>query len=443
MNRIIRIFKYEFYVKELLIIFFTFLMMENIFSWLVLPNSVILLAYEKIMSLAIFAFVLYKFKNLKIVEKSYVVLFVLVMVRLIIESVYKYGNFFEQLTMFSVLFPVIFVIFIKCICRSLQLDFLPFLAQFYLYLYIVFMLVYGRGFSFSLDSVDMIDYGPFSGDSRIIHARSIFMMIVPFLYYLNRFLQTNKVKYFIPFAFCFVVILIHQHRSVWASCITAAIIYIFASFRNRYIPIIKLFKMLIIATVFLIASWFVVDNVAPKFTNFMGDRFSEILNPTKEDGTGEFRQEQREVYFELFLKRPVFGWTFEGFDMPNPLVDWWPPKSGQHFHEGYMEMLFYLGIVGLLLKYSFLFYFIYKVFSKNLSQDSIILVSFCLSGLVFSFSYVLPLVFWGVTGVCLYYIEKKPDVEEEDDGIEYEEVEEEDSAIYQFLNNSKKDKILT
>jgi hypothetical protein len=60
MNRIVRIFSYEFYIKELLVLFFTFLMMENIFSWLILPDSVILLTYEKIMSLAIFAYVLYK-----------------------------------------------------------------------------------------------------------------------------------------------------------------------------------------------------------------------------------------------------------------------------------------------------------------------------------------------------------------------------------------------
>ena len=155
MNRIIKVFNYEFYVKELLALFFTFLMMETIFSWLVLPNSVILLAYEKLMSLAIFGYVIYKFNNLQQREKVYVLLFLGVMVRLIIESMFKYGNFFQQFTMFSILYPVIFVIFVKCVCRSLELDFLPFLAQFYLYLYIAFMLVYGRGFSFSLDSVDM------------------------------------------------------------------------------------------------------------------------------------------------------------------------------------------------------------------------------------------------------------------------------------------------
>lgn len=435
MNRIVRIFSYEFYIKELLALFFTFLMMENIFSWLILPNSVILLAYEKIMSLAIFFYVLYKFNNLELREKVYVVLFIGVMIRLIIESMNKYGNFFEQFTMFSILFPVIFVIFIKCVCRSLELDFLPFLAQFYIYLYIVFMLIYGRGFSFSLDSVDMTDYGPFSGDSRIIHARSIFMMIIPFLYYFNRFLKTNQLKYFIPFAFCFIVILIHQHRSVWASCITASAVYLFASFRNKFIPGVRLFKLVLVGCIILLATWFVMDSISPRFTTFMGDRFSEILNPTEEGGTGAFRQEQRDVYLMLYTQRPVFGWTFEGFDMPNPLVDWWPAHSGQHFHEGYVEMLFYLGAVGLLLKYSFLFYMLYKMFSRKLSEDTIILMAFCISGLIFSFSYVLPTVFWGVVGVCLYYIEKKPAEGPEDDGIK--------EPVFDLTNNHHPIKALT
>jgi len=441
MNRIVKIFNYEFYVKELLALFFTFFMMENIFSWLVLPNSVILLTYEKVLSIAIFGYMLFKFTGLKLIEKIYMVLFVGVMIRLIIESIAKYGNFFEQLTMFSILFPVVFVIFIKAVCRSMRLDLLPFLAQFYIYLYIVFMLIYGRGFSFSLDSVDMTDYGPFSGDSRIIHARSIFMMIIPFLYYLNRFLKTNQWKYLIPFVFCFIVILIHQHRSVWASCITATVIYIIVSFRNKFIPGKRLFKMLMVGLLIIMASWFVVNSIAPKFTDFMADRFSEILNPTKEDGTGEFRQEQREVYFALYLQRPIFGWTFEGFDMPNPLVDWWPPKSGQHFHEGYMEMLFYLGIVGLLLKYSFLFYFIYKMFSKRLSHESIVLISFCLSGLVFSFSYVLPLIFWGVTGMCLYYIERQP--ENDDEEVQFiDSSSEDDESHFYYLVDNKVEKVL-
>jgi len=422
MERVIKIFNYQFYLKELLVIIFTFLLMENIFSWLVMPDSVITLAYQKSLSILIFLFVIYKYNSLQIVEKIIVGLFTLLMVKLVFESIYGYGVFFEQFTMFTILFPVIFGVYIKCICRSLELDFLEFLAKFYLYTYLIFMVVYGRQFSFSLESIDMVDYGPFSGDSRIIHAQSIFMMIVPLLWYLNKFLKEINLRNLIPFLFCFTVILIHQHRSVWASAIISILIYFFSNTRNSYISPSRLLKISLSTLCVFIVVWFVLASTIPSLTNLLIERFSEILDPTRADGTGKFREDQREVYYLLFLQKPVFGWSFAGFEMPNPLVDWWPDKSGQHFHEGYVEVLFYQGILGFLLKYSVLFYLSVKTFSKKLSEESIILIAFCVAGLVFSFSYVLPLIFWGVVGVCLYYLEKEPEAikppSEEDDLIE-------------------------
>jgi len=420
MNRIIKIFNYQFYVKEFLVVFFTFLLMENIFSWLVLPVSVIVLMYEKIMSLIIFAFVLYNFNNLRRNEKIYIGLMTLILVRLVFISMVDYGTIFQQLTMFSVLFPVAFVIYIKCISRSLDLDLLEFLAKFYLFVYIIFMLVYGRGFSFSLESVTMDDYGPFSGDSRIIHARSILMMIIPLLWYLNQFLKFGKAKYLVPFLFCFVVILVHQHRSVWASAIFSLGAYLFMSLRNKTVPLSKITRLVLGSLVVLALIVFVISQVYPAALTFFAERFSEIFDPTREDGTGKFRDDQRRVYFPMVLERPFFGWIFEGFEMKNPLVDWWPEKSGQHFHEGYMEMLFYHGFIGLILKYFYLVYLSFKAFSKKLNQESVILIAFSLAGLVFSFSYVLPFVFWGVVGVCLYYVEKKPAGKQEEEIIEEE-----------------------
>ncbi len=268
------------------------------------------------------------------------------------------------------------------------------------------MAIYGRNFSFSLEQIEMDDYGPFSGDGRIIHASSILMMIIPFLWYLNEFLTTRKLLSLFTFLFCFVIILIHQHRSVWSSAIFSLLLYfsLIIRFNNKTAPRIWNFFLGSIIVVFF--AYVFVSNMFPGIIDFFGDRFSEIFDPGKEESTGRFRIEQRETYFKLFLERPIFGWTFEGFEMDNPLVDWWPKYSGQHFHESYMEMLFYQGIVGFLVKFSFLFYLIYKVFSRNLTQQTIIIISFCLSGLLFSFSYVLPLIYWGHVGLCLYYLEK-------------------------------------
>jgi len=405
MDYLIRISKYEFSVKEILILFFTFFLMENTFSWLVLPVSNIVLMYEKLLSLAIFAFVLYNFSNLSRDEKIYIGLFCVFIIRLLYESMLVYGSIFQQLTLFTILFPVVFTIFIKFIARSYSLDILELVAQFYLILYVVFMIIYGRGFSFSLEQVDMEDYGPFSGDSRIIHARSIFMMIVPLLWYLNQFLRKLKVTDLLIFLFCVAVIVVHQHRSVWASSIFATGIYFFISLRNYLIPISRLVRTSLSGLLLLALIVFTVYQASPGTLVFFSDRFSEIFDPAKEDGTGKFRADQREVYFPMVLEKPFFGWTFEGFEMKNPLVDWWPEKTGQHFHEGFMEMLFYHGFLGLLMKYFFLIYLAWKAFSKSLNQKSIILIAFSLSGLIFSFSYVLPLIFWGIAGLSLYYLE--------------------------------------
>ena len=407
MNYIIKIFNYQFYLKELLVIFFTYLLMENIFSWLLLPNSAILLAYEKGLSILIYAYVMFYFRNLKLNEQIYIGLFTGVVLMLVFESMLKYGSYFQQFTLFTVLFPVVFIIYIKCVCRSLDLDPLEFIAKFYLTIYAAFMLIYGRGFSFSLEQVSMKDYGPFSGDSRIIHARSVLMMIIPLLWYLNKFINLNKFKYLLPVIFCLTVIVIHQHRSVWACTIVALLVYLFLSLRNKIAQIPVVWNMILAGAFVFILTWFFVYNLYPGLTDFLGERFSEIFDPAKEGGTGGFRIQQREVYGKLFLQRPIFGWTFDGFYMPNPMVDWWPPNTGQHFHEGYIEMLFYHGVVGLLLKYWFLIYLLCKAFSKQLSQESIILIAFSITGIVFSFSYVLPLIFWGHVGMCLYYLEKK------------------------------------
>lgn len=406
MNSLIRIFNYRFYVKEFLLLFFTYLLMENIFSWLCLPNSIILLTYEKLLSIVLYGFMLYKFTELKTSEKIYLGLFTAILVRMVFESMYKFNNPFQQFTLFTVLFPVVYTIFIKYILRKYNFDVLEFIAKFYILTYILIMVIYGRGFSFSLDAVDMDDYGPFSGDSRVVHARSIFTMIIPFLWYLHRYITTKKANFLIPFAFCFVVILVHQHRSVWSSTCVSLFFYIIGTILNRKASIQRFSTLAAGSVAVLLICGFFVSNMFPGFIDFLADRFSEIFDPAKEGSTGNFRIQQRETYFELFLERPVFGWTFDGFELPNPLVDWWPEKTGQHFHEGYIEMLFYHGVVGLVLKYSFLVYLLYRAFTRNLSEHSIILISFCLAGITFSFNYVLPLVFWGHVGMCLFYLEK-------------------------------------
>ncbi len=403
----IRILKYRFHLVEFLVLVFLYFFNEGIFAWLILPDSYIYELATKVISLLIYGYVLFSFPKLKQDEKIFIILFTLLMVKLVFESLYLYGSFFNQLTIFTVIYPVVYVVFIKAVCRSLDFDILELVAKFYLLTYLIFMAIYGHGFGFGLDMVDMDDYGPFSGDTRVIHARSILMIIIPYLWYLSSYIQKRKIADLLLFLLCFIIILIHQHRSVWSCTIFSTFVFIALTIRNNRKTASRFFTMF---TIFFIIGAFAIvylSALKPGFLDFLGDRFSEILDPDREGGTGSFRIDQTVIYGEMIKQKPFTGWSFQGFYVRNPLVDWWEEGSGQHFHEGFVEILFYHGIVGLILKYSFFVIIAVKALRQKLSKQSIILVSFCLSGLLFSLSYVLPVVFFGHIGLCLYYLEKK------------------------------------
>jgi hypothetical protein len=51
-------------------------------------------------------------------------------------------------------------------------------------------------------------------------------------------------------------------------------------------------------------------------------------------------------------------------------------------------------------------YSVARKVKRKLSDQSKVLAAFSVSGFLYSFSYVLPLIFWGIVGLCLYSIEK-------------------------------------
>lgn len=411
MKPVITIFRYKFKVRDLFLLISSYLLIEPIFSWLLIQNAPLLEKYEQILSLGVFGFVLVSFFRLPSQDKMVISLFTIIIVKLIIESLIIYGSVFEYFAMYSVLFPVVYIVFCKYLFRMLDFDVLEFLAKFYLLTYFVFMLLFGRSFSFSLQHYGMEGYlGPFSGDSRIIHAKSILMMLIPFLWYLNKYFKTRAWKPLLLTVTCFVIIVVHQHRSVWTCLILAVGYYLLLKLRFEEGVKNRIWKFGLASAVVLALSLVALSAIKPDLVNFFAERFSEILEPTLEESTNNFRIQQREVYFGLSLDKPFFGWSFEGYVLPNPLVDWWPAKTGQHFHEGFIEILFYHGLAGLVLKYFFLIYILVKSWRSQLSEKATILSAFCVTGLAFSLAYVPSLLFWGHVGLCLFYIEKEKDI---------------------------------
>jgi hypothetical protein len=390
----------------LVIIFFSYFLLEPIFSWTFIQNSHINQLYVKSLSVVIYGFVLVNIKCFRLLDKTYIIFFSILTVKLILESLQRYGTLFEHFELYSVLYPIIFALFLKLLAESLKLDLLEISANFYLFAYFIFMFRFGHKFSLRLTEVKMDDYGPFSGDTRTIHAHTIYMMIVPFLWYLNKYVHTGKNKFLFVYSVSLLIILIHQHRSVWISAIVASIFYFIITIRTTPVSSLNILRVVIISLTLLALFFVGVSQLQSDIPQQFSERFSEIWHPSFNKGTASFRIKQTIVYYKLFLQKPIFGWTFEGFELKNPIVDWWPPKTGQHFHVGYIEMLFYHGIVGLIFKYSMLIVVCIKALGKRLTHQSIILICFNISGLAFSFAFTLPLMFWGSVGLCLYYLDK-------------------------------------
>ena len=402
----IKIFNYRIYLKEFLTIFFCYLITEQCFSWIFIQNAQVTVVLTKVVSIAIYAYILTDVKNLKLIEKIFLGIFTIFLIKLVLQSLIQYGVIFKHFEIFTVLISVVYVIFVKSLMRKFNADILEFIAGFYLIVYLIFMALFGSQFSFTLEHIEP-NSGPFSGDTRIIHAHSVFMMIIPYLWYLNEFITKQKSKGFLLFLLCFTIILVHQHRSVWSSALFATFIYFIIIIRTNRRALSSIPAFLTLCLLLLIIGLYYISSVAPNMLSFFGNRFNDILNPDKSSGTGGFRIEQWNTYFEFIKQKSLFGWAFDGYELKNPLVDWWDSGTGHHFHEGYVEILFYHGVFGFLLKFSFLIYIAVKAFRKDLSERAAVLIPFCLSGLIFSLNYVLPFIFWGHVGMCLYYLEKE------------------------------------
>ena len=406
-KKIINFWGCRFSTVQFVSMVFLYLAMEDMFSWLLFPEIAFLTYYKKIVTILVFVFLLYQVTDLKKNEQLYVVLFCAFIAISVFQSLYFYNSLFEYFTIYTALVPIILVVFSKYFFRKLDLNVLEFIANFYVLTYLVFMVVYGSEFSFSLRYFTIDSFGAFSGDTRIIHARSILMLVIPFLWYLNKYLLTRRVWFLCLSVGCLIVLIIHQHRSVWTATILSLTVFLLIRVKTptkRRFHGDVLLKLLYLGGLIGFFAILALSFVFPEKLIAFGERFAEIFNPVKKNTTGNWRVEQVTFYMKYVFQKPFLGWTFLGFDLPVSSNGFWEENTGHHFHNGYLKILFYHGVLGLFLIYSPLFTIFRKVLKRGLSDEVIVLSSFCLGGLVFSFSYVLPTMFWGHVGLCLYYL---------------------------------------
>lgn len=386
-------------------VFLLILLAIDTVSYLILRNEIFVVFYTKGLFLFSILYIIVKFNKLYKADRIAILIFSILLLKLIIESLMGYGSMLVYPSVAAVIFPFVYVYTIKTFIRNIEVDFVSLLSKTIIIFYFIFMIIYGKDFDFFVTPVHLEETGPFSGDTRVLHANSILLLVIPFLFFLNKLLKKVTLISIAGFFVTFLIILIHQHRTVWVFTTLATGFFFYLNNREPTSSVklkkgIKIILILIVGFIFLFI-------FLPDLQNLFIERLVDIADPLNEDNTGGFRYLQILAYLDYFVKKPLFGWTFSGFELPNPFNSGvWEEGTGHHFHDAYIEVLFYFGITGLLLKY-YPLYKIAKQATKNkLSENSKILSAFCISGFLYSFSYVPPLAFWAVVGICLFYIEK-------------------------------------
>jgi hypothetical protein len=385
---------------KLLIVFFALIINIDTVSYVLLRTDAMVSLYQKLFfTIVLFLSFIFFFKWRR-TDRTCFLLFVILLAKLVIESLIRYHSILIYPSVVAVMFPFLYVYFTKNLFRFLHIEIFKILIASIFFGYIVFMVFNGSDFDFSNTPL-IQENGPYSGDTRILHANSILLLVLPFLYFLNQILSVKKSYVSIAgFAASFIIIVIHQHRTVWLITIFSTVLLLFMKGGNK--GMLKRIFLFILVTIGVFGLLMIA---IPGLGQLFVERFMDVLDPLNEDNTGGFRYLQILSYLNYFIQKPLFGWTFSGFDLSNPFIDNWDAGTGHHFHDAYIEVLFYFGITGLLLKF-FPLYSIAKKIRKQLSDKSKVLAAFSVSGFVYAFGYVPPLIFWGIVGLCLYYIDK-------------------------------------
>jgi O-antigen ligase len=389
-------------ILKLLISFIFLIINVETISYLLLRNDTLITLYQKVLFSIVLVLSIFRFFKWNKTDRICFLVFILLLVKLIINSLVGYSSILVYPSVLAVIFPFLYVYFVKNLFKTLNIDIFKILITFIFLGYFVFMLFYGHDFDFSNSPILIEEAGPYSGDTRILHANSILLIELPFLYFFNKILSARKSLFSTAgFIISLIIIVIHQHRTVWITTIISCLLLLFIKGFNK-----KVLRKLLFFTILIVVTFTLLVVTIPGLSQLLTERFLDVLDPLNEDNTGGFRYLQILAYLNYFIQKPLFGWTFSGFELSNPfLTDNWEEGSGHHFHNAYIEVLFYFGITGFFLKF-YPLYSVAKRIKKQLTDKSKILAAFSVSGFVYAFSYVPPLIFWGIAGLCLYYIEK-------------------------------------
>ncbi|TGE29290.1 O-antigen ligase family protein [Hymenobacter metallicola] len=256
--------------------------------------------------------------------------------------------------------------------------------------------------------------GGFLSHERGVDTTSAFLLVLPAIYFLNRYLIGNSLPFLLYFFVDLGVIIFLQHRTVWLSTGLALLLNLLLVARSsstslrlrRFLPI------LVLPLVFGLLGGLTVVLNNPDVLKKLNNNVEDISN-SESQGTGSWRLQQFQAYEPLLWEYPVAGMRLKGFELPIQFFDKtsgapvWPNYTGHHFHSFYVDRLFYFGLLGLLLAIAPVILLVVRCLrqAQPLPLDTIALVAYAGCGLLYGVSYDWPFYFFGVIGFAVAAVE--------------------------------------
>ena len=320
---------------------------------------------------------------------------------MVLESFYRSGSPLQYPHVFSKVFILYFTMAIYTFIHGAK-EWVPKAFMFIITgLFLFDLLVYNS---------DILSISAFMAVERGFSSYSTHFLLLPFLFFFNRYLTTRNFGWLMLFFMMGGFIVFLNHRSVWLAAIIAVVLnalYLTNKGRDK-IPLPTFTPIFVIPfiAISLITSYVLADN--PELVKNLQERIDDISN-AEEQGTGKWRLEQFKSYLPFILDHPFTGMRFEGYELPNQFISEKSGKStfddatGHHFHSYYVDILFYGGLAGLALLMAPIIYLLRRAWTATtgLGGDAVAFVAFCGSGLVYGTSYLLDFYFWGVLGGAL------------------------------------------
>ncbi|MDX5438663.1 MAG: O-antigen ligase family protein, partial [Pontibacter sp.] len=355
-----------------------------------------------------FLYSAYRFQSMSPFMRVVFVLVTLYVFGMSMESYYKYSNFFVYPHVFLRLLLFYFVFFIYTFYKNndyLRLN------------HIINFILIGFVLNVVLIHPEALSISSFTNHERGVNATTMYMLVIPFLYFASKYLFEGGFYNLIMSFVVVLAIIFFQHRTVWV-CMTgilAVYVYLVKFKANTHVNFGKLIPIAFVIAVLGIVSSAFLFSIHPEIIEKFQSNFSDIENAS-EQGTGGWRYNQFLSYLPFIKENFFMGMRLEGFELPiqfyrddldAPVFE---DGNGHHFHSFYVDVLFYIGMVGMMLFMLMQFYAVKKGFtSRTLNEKQIVIFAFITSGFVYGISYILPYFFYAFLGLAIAYLEQTPE----------------------------------